>query len=184
MEPTTDTAPNLPTQDLQPAAPPTTPGRGRRRILNKTKCQEVCTLITAGCGIEDAARHVGCVPKTIFREARRNPDFGKSLQEAQTAAELTPLYAMRTAASQNWRAAAGPLDRTSRQRFARLNSETAPPGDSQAFNRDIPEAIGPDASEEEVREYLFCRLCDFTEEIRHLAWMKTQFQKIKPISHS
>src|SRR5262245_30409408 len=114
MEPTTDTAPNPTTQDPQPAAPTTT-GRGRRRILNDAKCQEVCSLVTAGCGIEDAARHVGCVPKTIFREARRNPDFGKSLKEAQTAAELTPLNAMRDAAKQNWRAAAWLLERTNPQ---------------------------------------------------------------------
>ena len=97
MEPTSDPAPTLSRpRTATRCATPTTPGRGRRRILNEAKCQEVCSLVTAGCGIEDAARHVGCVPKTIFREARRNREFGKSLQEAQTAARLTRLNAIRS----------------------------------------------------------------------------------------
>src|SRR5688572_33012266 len=81
MEPTTDPAPKLLTHNPNSSTPLATPGRGRRRILNDAKCKEVCSLVAAGCGIEDAARHIGRVPRTIDRPARRNPDFGKALHQ-------------------------------------------------------------------------------------------------------
>lgn len=91
---------------------------GRPRALDDVKRREVCALLSAGCGLEGAARYVGCNPITIRREAARNPEFHEQLRAAELTAQVTPLQAMRKAASTHWRAAAWFLERTQPHHFA------------------------------------------------------------------
>jgi hypothetical protein len=106
--------------------PPATIGPGRPRFFDQARCEEVCTLVAAGCGIDGAARHLGCAPKTIRREARRNPMFGADLRQALKTAELKPLNALRDAANRHWRAAAWLLERTNPKQFARQDPDVIP----------------------------------------------------------
>ena len=92
---------------------------GRPRVLDDTKIAEICALLSAGCGIREAARYVRCDPSTIHREADRNPDFHNHLQRAIQNAKLSPLQAMQQAVNTHWRAAAWMLERTRPERFAR-----------------------------------------------------------------
>ena len=80
--------------------------RGRPFALDDIKRGEIVALISAGCGIADAARYVGCSVNTINRDASRDPSFHKRMREAFLAAELKPLQTMRQAATHHWRAAA------------------------------------------------------------------------------
>jgi hypothetical protein len=94
-------------------------GPGRPRKLDEIALREICALVSAGCGIEGAARYVGCAASTVRREALRNDDFGQQLRRAHLTAELAPLNAIREAAKRYWRAGAWLLERTNPQRFAR-----------------------------------------------------------------
>ena len=92
---------------------------GRRRSLDDAKQREICALVSAGCGIEQAARYIGCAPNTIRREALRNAGFSKNMRQARLSAQLQPLQAMQQAAATHWRAAAWMLERTDPEHFAR-----------------------------------------------------------------
>ena len=97
---------------------------GRHRVLDDVKRREICALISAGCGISDAARYVGCSASTIQREALRNPDFKKQLRGAEVHSQLQSLQAMRKAANSHWRAAAWMLERSNPRRFSRPHFKT------------------------------------------------------------
>jgi hypothetical protein len=102
---------------------------GRPRVLDDAKRREICALLTAGCGIEAAARYVGCSPNTIRREALRNEDFRRQLRGAEVQMQLTPLQALRQAAHTHWRAAAWLLERTEPGRFAPRRQSACSPQD-------------------------------------------------------
>jgi hypothetical protein len=100
---------------------------GRPRALDEFKRREVCALVSVGCGIDGAARYVGCNATTIRREALRNPEFHEQLRNAELKNQLDPLRAMRKAADTHWRAAAWLLERTHPDRFARRPPECMSP---------------------------------------------------------
>ena len=83
---------------------------GRPRVLDETKQREILALISAGCGIETVARYVGCSPRTVYRETRRNKEFWDSFRKAELAASLNPLKTIQNAANTNWCAATWLLD--------------------------------------------------------------------------
>jgi hypothetical protein len=93
----------------------------RQRALDAVKQREVCALISVGCGVEMAARYVGCSARTIRREALRDAVFYEELRQAELRANLTPLDALGKAAQRHWRAAAWFLERTQPTRFGRRN---------------------------------------------------------------
>jgi len=97
---------------------------GRPRALDDVKRREVCALISAGCGIPDAARYVGCSVSTIRRETLRSPEFKNELRGAEIHSQLQSLQAMRKAADSHWQAAAWMLERTNPRRFARPSLKT------------------------------------------------------------
>jgi hypothetical protein len=95
----------------------------RPRALDDVKRREVCALVSAGCGIAHAARYVGTSAITVRREAMRNPDFYQQLRDAELAAQVVPLQALKKAAQTHWRAAAWYLERTHPQEFGRRNAQ-------------------------------------------------------------
>ena len=120
QQPTIGSPPQVP--DLRP--PTSDLSRpGRPRALDDTSAANL-RLISAGCGLEGAARYVGCDPSTIRREARRNQDFAQQLRHAQRDCELVPLNAMHKAANRYWRAAAWLLERTHAQPFGKIDPQT------------------------------------------------------------
>jgi IS30 family transposase len=141
----------------QPA--PTNPSRpGRPRALDDVKLREVSALISAGCGLEGAARYVGCAASTIRREARRNPDFNEQLRRAHLSAELGPLNALRNAAHTHWRAAAWLLERTNAQRFAKQNVRHIKPEHLQQFTEIIGNLVQEEVADRNTRRRIRRRL--------------------------
>lgn len=71
-------------RQLEQLKPPSGREEKRLKAVAETKAvmkrAEVCVLVSAGCGIERAARYVGCNPSTIRREAIRNRDFHEQLR--------------------------------------------------------------------------------------------------------
>jgi hypothetical protein len=94
----------------------------RPRKLCEIKQRDLCALISAGCPLAAAARHVGCSIFTIRREARRNPHFQQQLRCSQLNTELSPIVKLRDAAQVDWRAAAWLLERTQPQEYGRRTS--------------------------------------------------------------
>lgn len=123
---------------------------GRPRALDNVKCREVCALIAAGCGIEAAAHYVGCTSITIRREAMRNPDFYERLRNAELAAQISPLQAIRKAADTHWRAAAWFLERTKPQEFGRRAPDTISPNDVKIFCEDIVQIVFEEMPQEDA----------------------------------
>jgi hypothetical protein len=139
----------------------TAPHPGRPRALDDIKLREISALISAGCGLEGAARYVGCAASTIRREARRNPDFNEQLRRAHLAAELGPLNAMRNAANKHWRAAAWLLERTNAQRFAKQNVRHIKPEHLQAFTDVIADLLLHEIPDRNARRRILRRLDKF-----------------------
>ncbi len=92
---------------------------GRAKVLDDVKKREVCALVTAGMSLAKVARYVGCCRRTILNERDRDADFDQRMRRAELAAELSPMEAMRRAASTHWRAAAWMLDRQERRETER-----------------------------------------------------------------
>lgn len=180
MESTNKPAPSQVPQHGPEATPAPTTGSGRPRVLTDAKCREVCTLVAAGCGVDGAARHIGCIPKTIRREANRNPKFGTALRQAIKTAELNPLNAVQAAASRHWRAAAWLLERTNPKQFARQNPEAIPIENFQAFVDELgSEIVGCVQSRHEYLQ-LLGKLRRLAEKVQHDARIRRELPAFKP----
>ena len=128
-----------------------TPNRSRgrpRSLADPLKRREVCSLIGIGAGYDEAARHVGCAVATIRREAARNPLFAEQLAHAETAAGLSPLRALRSAANTNWRAAAWLLERTYPERFARRKPESLQPSEVRTMLDEVASIMADETTDE------------------------------------
>ncbi|MCI0381233.1 MAG: hypothetical protein L0215_26915, partial [Gemmataceae bacterium] len=99
------------------------------------------------CSLEGTARYVGCAPSTIRREALRNSEFNDALRRASCTAEITPLQALREAATKYWRAAAWLLERLDPQRFGKQNLCYLKPEDYAHFLQIVAEIF-----KDEVRD--------------------------------
>jgi hypothetical protein len=181
MEPTPDLVPESTSQPLPQLSPSIAPtpasNRGRRRILTTLKCEEICVLVAAGCAVEGAARHVGCAPKTIRREARRNPQFGAALHQAQMSAELNPLNAIRSAATRHWRAAAWLLERTNPQRFAPRGAEAIQPEELESFVAQMVAEIVWRLSKPAVYEPLLARIRIMVDKLDSDLWRRAEIRR-------
>jgi IS30 family transposase len=149
---------------MLPAPIPTPLPPGRPRALDEVKLREICALISAGCGMESAARYVGCAASTIRREARRNLDFNEKLRRAHLGAELGPLNAMRNAANKHWRAAAWLLERTNAQRFARQNVRQLKPEHLAEFTDQLAEIFETEIQDENTRRRIVRKMDKITKQ--------------------
>jgi IS30 family transposase len=131
---------------------------GRPRVLDEVKRREICALVSAGCGIEAAARYVGCAPTTIRRESLRNDDFYEALRQAELNSQLSPLRAMRRAAATHWRAAAWLLERTHPERFAKQDVKLLKPEHVEAIMTRVAETVAEEIPDSNARERIYRRL--------------------------
>ena len=124
---------------------------GRPRALDDTKRREVCAMVSAGSGIERAAKYVGCNPSTIRREALRNADFHDQLRRAELAAELEPLQLLRKKAATHWRAAAWLLERVNPHRFNKQDVNRLTKDQVEELFEEILEVIDSEMPDQETR---------------------------------
>lgn len=134
------------------------PTPGRPRVLDEPKRREICALISAGCGLEDAARYVGCSCATIRREQLRNPEFKERLRKAECFQQLAPLEALRKHAANSWRAAAWLLERTNPDRFGRSKADQVSPVQFDAFMDFLGEALAKEFNDPKERKRIGRRL--------------------------
>jgi hypothetical protein len=139
---------------------------GRPRALDDAKRREVCALISTGCGIDGAARYVGCSPITIRREALRNPEFHEQLREAELSAQMAPLQAMRNAASTHWRAAAWFLERTQPLTFAPRRPLTLTVEEASFYLDRLMEIFFEEVSNDDDRRRALARLDDIQRDLK------------------
>jgi hypothetical protein len=141
-------------------------GPGRPRALDDAKRREVCALVTAGCGLDDAARYVGCKAITIRREATRNAVFREQLRHAELEAQRTPLETLRKAADTHWRAAAWYLERTQPSRFARLNGQRFTTEQVIELMREFMDVILSEIDDDDTLERALRRIRAFVKDTR------------------
>jgi hypothetical protein len=131
---------------------------GRPRALDETKQREILALISAGCGIQTAARYVGFSPRTVYREIRRDKEFWDSFRKAELASTITPLQTIKAAASTNWRAATWLLERKLPQNFAAAHRDMIDPHDlGQIFDRFFDE-LRRSTPNEKIRRRIMKRI--------------------------
>jgi len=143
---------------------------GRPRALDETKRREVCALVSAGSGIERAAKYVGCNPSTIRREALRNPDFHDQLRRAELATELEPLRLLRQKANTHWRAAAWLLERMNPQRFAKQNVERINKDQVMEILEYFLDLVVEEIPDEQLQARVYQRLGTAVRQIAHDAF--------------
>jgi hypothetical protein len=122
----------------------------RPRILDDHKKQQLTSLLMNGFTLAAAARVVGCSPLTIWREARRNPQFDETIRQAQFARDLNPVRTLQDAAANDWRAAAWLLERTQPEHYARRAANSFSPQDVAALLDRVCEAIGEETQDEQI----------------------------------
>jgi Helix-turn-helix domain len=131
---------------------------GRPRSLDDGKRREICALLTAGYPMYAAADYVGCSPRTIKREIRRNSEFADRVRRAETAGQLEPLSTVRNAAKSDWRAAAWYLERTNPSRFAKRNPVLFKPEDVLEHLETIGGQMLDEVKDEPTRDRIFRRM--------------------------
>jgi hypothetical protein len=122
----------------------------RPRILDEQKKQQLVSLLMNGLTLAAAAQVVGCSTLTIWREARRNPQFEETLRQAQFARDLNPVRTLRDAAANDWRAAAWLLERTQPEHYARRAANSFSPQDVAALLDRVCEAIGEETEDDQI----------------------------------
>jgi hypothetical protein len=138
-----------------PAAQPPQPPTGRPKSLDEEKQNTVCSLIAAGVSLRQAARFVGCDPKSIRREAHRNGEFRRQLAKARSEAGIHPLQTLHQAAKANWRAALTWMERIDPDRFARPEADIITKREANQFVRDLIQSIDETISNPRERKRLF-----------------------------
>jgi hypothetical protein len=146
------------------------PGPGRPRSLDEIKRREICALVSAGCGIRQAARYVQCAASTIHREAQRDPEFLEKLRRAEMAAQLNPLHAMQQAVATHWRAAAWFLERTDPERFSRRDPRAFGQKQFRALTGDLVDIVYSEIFDPLVSERIVKRIKAAIEYAMHSAW--------------
>jgi len=141
---------------------------GRPRALDQVKQREIIAVVTAGFGIERAARYVDCAASTIRRECRRNPNFDTELRRAGLTGELCPLQAIREAARKYWRAAAWLLERLDPERFGKQNPRHIKPDQLEAFSSIIMEIVGREVANPQERHRIYDKISELQKSTERL----------------
>ncbi len=142
----------------------------RKRALDAVKQREVCALISVGCGMDVAARYVGCNVRTIRREALRDAEFYEKLKQAEVQANLTPIDALRKAAQTHWRAAAWFLERTQPDRFGRQNQGKFTEREVIAMIEDVHNIVLDEVKDPAALRQIGGRLEDYEFDNLREAW--------------
>ena len=130
--------------------------RGRPPVLDETKKQIICALLTAGASRAAAAHHVGCAPCTIYREAQRDDVFRAKLQKAQADFEVVLVTRIGEAARSKtqWRAAAWLLERRCPEQFRLRNPKLFTPAELQFAIRQVVTVLTESLEESKQDEIL------------------------------
>lgn len=148
--------------------------RGRPNWLDATKKGQILAIVSLGGTRGMAARFVGCTPRTIRNEARRDPEFAAALAKAADAPELSYLQSIRKAAQETryWRAAAWALERTRPQRYAPRRPDTISFAQMRRFINELV-AIVTDEVPARYRKRILQRLSSATGAIQPPAECET-----------
>ena len=146
---------------------------GRPRALCDTKRCEVCALVSAGCGMDEAAHFVGCSVRTIRREALRNEEFHEALRRAELSSQLDPIRTLRKAASTHWRAAAWLLERTNPSRFARQPADLITPDHFEKVVTELFELLLEEIPDPETQQRIYLRMLTLENQFKQKAFAVT-----------
>lgn len=132
----------------------------RKTRLDEGKKREILAIITFGCSRSTAARYVGCDPKTIYNEIRRDKSFAAEIARAEEQSEVFYIQQIRNAAKKesNWRAAAWVLERRIPNRYANRGAETLTFEQVESFIRGLAANLFEEISDKAERERIKKRL--------------------------
>ena len=144
--------------------------------LNAT---DICMYIAFGCGLESAARFVGCSPITIRREARRNPEFRDQLRRAQLDCEIGPLNTIRKAAHTNCVRRRLVSGRMNPQQFGKKNVRYVTPEQLAAFAHQVVTAVLDENLDEDARLRAMNKLETFVAQLNQQSPDRDPLSKLK-----
>lgn len=128
-------------------------------------------MITAGCGMQAAARYVGCAASTIRREAQRNTQFEQRIRNAFLTAELQPLDTIRKAAGTHWRAAAWLLERTNPHRYGRYHLRELKPDLLEAYSEQLAELLVDEIEDTQTARRIIRQMQRIGQRAAREAWL-------------
>jgi transposase len=144
-----------------------------RLILDEKKRSEICGILAVGGTRALAARLVGCSTSTIYRAARRDPDFKQQLRQAKGHMEVLQLKYIADAgqSKSNWRAAAWLLERKFPSRYGRRSPDVATVEQISRVLVSFAELIAAEIPDAGLRQQILNRL---KEVAQHLETPKTR----------
>lgn len=74
---------------------------GRPLFFDAKKTSDMLAWLKAGCSRNDACRRVGCSRNTLDNELARNADFGRQVDEAESASKVLAIGCVTTHAQTN-----------------------------------------------------------------------------------
>ena len=127
--------------------------RGRPPKLDAAKQEQVLGILRIGASMRIAANAVGCCPRTIMNTAKREPEFAKRINQAQSHHNVTLLQSIRTAATESkyWRAAAWLLERIDPDQFLKQPAQGISLNDLREFMEELSELIDEEVHDADTR---------------------------------
>jgi hypothetical protein len=140
---------------------------GRKKTLDQQQQRAIIAIVGVGCSRARAAKFVGCSVGAIDALARRDPAFGRRLDEAETQAELIHLKNINTAANEarHWRAAAWALEHLYPEDYALRRPRSMSAEQIRRALGEFAEIILDDIADESLRDKILARLDSLAQEL-------------------
>jgi hypothetical protein len=132
----------------------------RPHVLDEAKKSKILALLKSGCGRLTTAAAVNCDPRTIAREARRDPQFAGQLALAEREHALTHLLNLNRAGTQPqyWRASAWILERVLPNEYGKTKPNVVTADQLTALVTEIAEMIVEEVPVDAYRKRIIKRL--------------------------
>jgi hypothetical protein len=145
--------------------------RGRVPCLDAERQAEVCAVIAQGLTVQTAADFVGIGQTTIYRTARKNPEFAAALVRARSRHEYILVRSVKDAAVErkDWRAAAWLLAHTFRDRYYVRQPRGLPVEQVRLLFERFSEALLSEVRNTEDRRRVMTRLQKISDDVSDAA---------------
>ena len=136
------------------------------KILDNFKRQQIIGILATGGSRVLAAQYVGCHPRTIYNEAKADPDFAAELNRTETAAEHALLHTVIKAGNTGvLHAAKWALERIYPDRYRLRQPKTLPRDCIKQFLEELTLRLADNAPSEEERSRILEVSAAFAKEL-------------------
>ena len=130
--------------------------------LDEIQKSAIRAIVTVGASLGTAAKYVGCSLDDIRRVARRDPELGKSLRQAEPGQEIQHLTLIKDAAKKYWKASAWLLEHKYPDRYGSRKPGTVTPEELSQVLAEFAAIIGKEVPDAGHRRNIIERLAKLT----------------------